>query len=73
MGNPFGYGNSYYFDVQDFQIVIYSKSPISCAGELTVRGAVLKVQGPPRGAGGKVDDTCVEYHLAADEWTCIAN
>ena len=70
LGNPFGFGDSYYFDVGYFQIVIYSKTPLACAGEVTVRGTVLKVQGPPKGAGTKVDDTHVEYHLTVDDWVC---
>jgi hypothetical protein len=70
MGNPFGFGETYYFDVGDFQIVIYSKVPIDCAGEVKIRGTVLKIQGPPKSAGSKVDETYVEYHLAVDEWTC---
>ncbi len=71
MGNPWGFGESYYFDVGDFQIVIYSKTPVSCTGDVKVRGTVIKVQGPPKREGGKVDETYVEYHLAVDEWDCV--
>jgi hypothetical protein len=73
IGNPFGYGESYYFDVKDFQIVIYARTPITCPGEITVRGKVIKVQGPPKREGGKVDETYVEYHLIVDEWSCEEN
>jgi hypothetical protein len=70
MGNPPGLDRTYYFDVDDFQIVIYAGEPIACDGPLTVRGLVMKIQGPPKRVGAKVDETYVEYHLAVDGWEC---
>lgn len=70
MANPEGYGLSYYFDVGDFQIVLYSKSAIACSGPLAVRGTVIKVRGSSKRPGSKADESYVEYHLAVDDWTC---
>ena len=70
MANPEGYGLSYYFDVGDFQIVVYSKSPIECPGVILVRGTVIKVQGSSKRPGTKADESFVEYHVTADSWEC---
>ncbi|MBN2353744.1 MAG: hypothetical protein JXD23_14320 [Spirochaetales bacterium] len=70
IGNPDGFPYSYYFDVEDFQIVVYSKSPIACPGPLLVRGTVVKVQGSSKRSDTKADASWVEYHLAADSWEC---
>jgi hypothetical protein len=70
IANPEGFPHSCYFDVDDYQIVVYSKQPIVCQGLLSVRGAVVKVQGSSQRPGTKADETFVEYHLAADEWDC---
>ena len=68
------YPESYYFDVGDFQIVVYARAPIECAGELTVRGRVVELRGPSKRPGdteeSKVDDRYVEYHLKVDSWEC---
>jgi hypothetical protein len=68
--NPESFGYSYYFDVADYQIVVYAKAPIACTGSLTVRGTVIKVQGSSKKPGVKADESFVEYHLAADAWEC---
>lgn len=70
IGNPAGYPYSEYFDVDDYQIVIYAKEPLSCATEMIVRGTVYKVQGSSKRPGSKADNSFVEYHLLVDEWEC---
>ncbi len=70
IANPEGFAYSAYFDVGDFQIVVYSKAPIACPGALLARGTVVKVQGSSKRPGSKADESFVEYHLAADSWDC---
>jgi hypothetical protein len=70
IGNPEGYDYSYYFDVGDFQIVLYTKAGLDCAGELTVRGTVVRIQGSSKRPGSKADESYVEFHIAADAWEC---
>jgi hypothetical protein len=70
ISNPEGYGQSYYFDVGDSQIVIYTKAPLDCAGELTVRGTVVRVQGSSKRPGSKADESYIEFHIAVDGWEC---
>jgi hypothetical protein len=70
ISNPEGYDFSYYFDVAESQIVIYSKIPLACRGQLTVRGIVVKVQGSSKRPGSKADESYGEYHLAVDGWEC---
>ncbi len=70
MANPDGLPYSAYFDVGDFQIVVYTESPIACRGRMLVRGVVVKVQGSSKEPGAKADESYVEYHLAAESWDC---
>ncbi len=64
------YPYSEYFDVKDFQIVVYSKAPMECRGKLRVFGRVLKVTGKgKRPEPG--DEPYTEYHLLVDRWECL--
>lgn len=60
---------SYYFDVEDYQIVIYSKRPITCEKNLTVYGSVVKVSGRSKRPGDE-EEEYTEYHIQVDKWTC---
>ena len=60
-----------YFDLEDgFQIIIYSRNPISCSDKVEIIGKVIKVEGSkdPR---SKIPDEHCEYHLIVDSWKCI--
>jgi hypothetical protein len=70
ISNPEGYDFSYYFDVAESQIVIYTMTPLDCRGRLIVRGTVVKVQGSSKRPGSKADGSYVEFHLAVDQWEC---
>jgi hypothetical protein len=70
VGSPAGFPYSCYFDVDRFQIVVYSKTPIACPGALVVRGTVVEIRGSSKRPGTKADESWVEYHLAADSWEC---
>jgi hypothetical protein len=66
-----GYPYDEYFDVGDYQIVIYLKSRIDCPGPVRVYGRVVMVEG----AGKRPqpgDEPYREYHLAVDTWECPA-
>lgn len=59
-----------YFDLENgFQIIIYSKDPISCDEKVEIIGKVIKVEGirDPRSKA----DGLSEYHLVVDSWKCI--
>ncbi|MBN2442187.1 MAG: hypothetical protein JXJ04_12610 [Spirochaetales bacterium] len=60
---------SYYFDVDDYQILIYSKKPINCETNLTVYGSVVKVSGRSKRPEDEVEEY-TEYHIQVDTWTC---
>ena len=59
-----------YFDLEDgFQIIVYSKNPISCTEKVEIQGQVVKVEGitePDSKASGYS-----EYHMKVDKWKCI--
>ncbi len=58
-----------YFDIGDYQIVVYSKKPIMSKGKLKISGTVVKVEGKSKRPGS--DEIYTEYHIAADKWECI--
>ena len=62
--------NDYFFDLEDgYQVIIYSKDPISCSEKVEIRGKVIKVEGisyPDSKASGHS-----EYHIKVDTWKCI--
>ncbi len=59
-----------YFDLENgFQIIIYSKDPISCDEKVEIIGKVIKVEGI-RDSRSKADGLS-EYHLVVDSWKCI--
>ena len=58
-----------YFDIGDYQIVVYSEKPIMSKGKLKISGTVVKVEGKSKRPGS--DEIYTEYHIAADKWECI--
>ncbi len=66
-----GYPRTAYFDVGSFQIVVYSRTPISCTGEVEVTGKVREVKGLSKGPEPR--ETFTEYHVTADSWKCTGN
>ncbi len=58
-----------YFDIEKFQIVVYTKEKISCEGKVKVKGTVMELRGA--GKGSKVDETYTEYHIVVDKWKCL--
>ena len=65
-----GYPVIEYFDVKDYQIVIYAETPIECNGMVKLYGTVLEVQGEgKRYEPG--DELYTEYHLLVDRWECV--
>jgi hypothetical protein len=64
------YPYSEYFDVGDFQIVVYARQPMKCGGNVRVFGRVLEVSG--RGKRPEPgDEVYTEYHLLVDRWQCL--
>lgn len=63
-----GYPVAEYFDVDDYQIVIYSKEPIQCTGSFLVYGMVIKIEGEHKNPARK--ESATEYHLRVDKWEC---
>jgi hypothetical protein len=59
-----------YFDLEGgFQIMIYAREPISCAGTLEVTGTVVAISGP--GKRPSPDEPIhTEYHIQVDTWKC---
>ncbi len=69
MAPPRGYGHETYFDMGKFQIVLYSKDRIECAGTVRATGTVVKIEGSSKDPRRK--EACTEYHVAVDSWECI--
>ena len=67
-----GYPNTNYVDLEEnAQIVVYSKEPITCKGDIEVTGEIIKVgheKGDPR---EKIPDEYWEYHMIVEYWKCI--
>lgn len=59
-----------YFDIGDYQIIIYSKEEIKCEDMLKLYGTVIKVEGKGKRPEPS-DDIYTEYHLVVDKWHCL--
>jgi hypothetical protein len=64
-----GYPIPDYFDVGDFQIVIYSREPVRCKGDVLVYGTVVLIEGETKNPNRK--ESATEYHLKVDRWECL--
>jgi hypothetical protein len=60
------YNKIYYFDINNDQIVIYSKDQISCTGKIKVYGTVVKIDGESKRPGS--NEAYTEYHILVDKW-----
>lgn len=58
-----------YFDMQDSQIVIYSKKEINSKEQLKISGKVIKVNWISEKAGN--NDGFAEYHIIADNYEIV--
>ncbi|GEM_PF-1054015 len=66
---PEGTTEMAYFDFElGRQTVLYAKSAISCPGNMTVWGTVVKIQGESKRPGS--DAPAVEYHILVDRFEC---
>ena len=60
-----------YVDLEDgFQIITYSKEPISCSENVEIVGKVIKVGGHID-LRSKISNGQCEYHIIAETWKCI--
>lgn len=58
-----------YFDIGNYQIVIYMKKPIPCKGAMRVIGTVVELLGSSKDPRRK--ETVTEYHINVDSWRCL--
>ncbi len=68
-----GYPNMNYIDLdENYQIVVYTKSQITCENDLEMIGEVLKVKGGSKDPRSKIhDDIYFEFQFTADSWKCV--
>ncbi|MFX1390748.1 MAG: hypothetical protein ACFE9Z_11845 [Promethearchaeota archaeon] len=61
-----------YFDLEDgYQIVIYSKEPISCENKVEITGKLIKAEYSRTNPRSKIDDEYFEYQLIVNSWNCL--
>ena len=64
--------NMEYFDLdENYQIVVYSKKPITCIGLVELTGEVIKVEHKPKHPKSKIDNYYFEFQIVVDSWRCI--
>ncbi len=64
--------NINYFDLENGeQIVIYSREPITCIGEMKITGEVIITKGSSKRPQKIQTETYEEYQLLVDAWECI--
>ena len=61
-----------YFDVEDYQIIIYAKEQIENRSLIRVKGTVIKIEGHSK-RPSKTGDNYNEYHLLVDEYVQYDN
>jgi len=63
------HNNMEYFDLDgNYQIVVYSREPISRKGKIELTGEVIKVEGKSKDPRSKIHDDFSEYQLIVDSW-----
>ena len=63
------HNNMEYFDLDgNYQIVVYSKEPLSRKGKIELTGEVIKVEGKSKDPRSKIHDDFSEYQLIVDSW-----
>ena len=64
--------NMDYFNLDDnYQIVVYSKEPLSKKGKLELTGEVIKVSGKSKNPRSKIHDDFNEFQLIVDSWKTV--
>ncbi len=66
------HNNMDYFDLDgNYQIVVYSKEPLSRKGKIELTGEVIKVEGKSKDPRSKIHDDFSEYQLIVESWKSI--
>lgn len=65
--------NTNYFDLEDgFQIIAYSKEPMSCESDVEIQGEIKKIERKKDlNSNTKIQEDYSEYYLIVDSWKCI--
>lgn len=72
IASPDSFPIATYFDIGDYQIMVYSSEPIACADStrsISIKGTVIKVQSKDKHP--KADEVLTEFHITVDSWECI--
>lgn len=66
---PRGYENANYVDFADGdQMVVYSKTPMECEGDVNIKGRYVEIEGTSKRPGS--DESYTELQIMADEFEC---
>ena len=66
------HNNMEYFDLDgNYQIVVYSKEPLSKNEMIELTGKVIKVEGKSKDPRSKIHDDFSEYQLIVESWKSI--
>jgi len=66
------HNNMEYFDLEgNYQIVVYSKEPLSREGKIELTGEVIKISGKSKDPRSKIHDDFSEYQLIVDSWKYV--
>jgi hypothetical protein len=61
-----------YFNLKDgYQIVIYTKEPISCEKKIEIIGTLIKAEYKRANPRSKIEDEYFEYQVLVDSWNCL--
>jgi hypothetical protein len=61
-----------YVDLDDtHQIIIYTKSPITCENKIELSGEVIKIESNEGDPRFKIHDIYTEYQLIVESWKCL--
>jgi hypothetical protein len=58
-----------YMDFDDDQMVVYSKEPIDCPGEVRVEGKYIEIEGTSKRPGS--EEVYTELQILVDEFECV--
>ncbi|MFW9827436.1 MAG: hypothetical protein ACFFEY_07595 [Candidatus Thorarchaeota archaeon] len=61
-----------YFNLEDdYQIVIYTKEPISCERRAEIIGKLIKAEYERPNPRSKINDKSFEYQVLVNSWNCL--
>jgi hypothetical protein len=67
---PKKYPYADYFDLDDGdQLVIYTKLPVDCTGEMRLNGKIIEIKGTSKRPGS--DEKYTEPQILVDEFECL--